>query len=80
VFHDAGAAWNDGDRWSGERIRHTTGVGLRIESTIRGGKDLLRIDFPFSHEGRHFTQVVISGNQLLSAFLDIPILDPLPFD
>jgi hypothetical protein len=77
VFHDAGAAWNDGDRWSGERFRHTTGFGLRIENTIRGGKDLLRIDFPFTHDGKRFTQVVISGNQLLSAFLDMPILDPL---
>ncbi|MBP1654517.1 MAG: hypothetical protein H6Q28_1073 [Bacteroidetes bacterium] len=79
LFHDAGAAWNDGDRWSVEHFRHTTGFGLRIENTIRGGKDLLRIDFPFSHDGKRFTQVVISGNQLLSAFLDMPILDPLDF-
>lgn len=80
VFHDAGVAWEDGDRWTGERIRHTTGFGLRIENTIKGGKDLIRIDFPFSHDGKRFTQVVISGNQLLSAFLDMPILDPLRFD
>jgi hypothetical protein len=79
VFHDAGAAWADGHAWSGERFRHTTGFGLRIENTIRGGKDLLRIDFPFSHDGKRFTQVIISGNQLLSAFLDMPILDPLHF-
>jgi hypothetical protein len=80
VFHDAAAAWDDGERWTGEHFRHTTGFGLRIENTIRGGNDLLRIDFPFSHDGKRFTQVVISGNQLLSAFLDMPILDPLRFD
>jgi hypothetical protein len=80
IFHDAGAAWEDGERWAGEHFRHTTGFGLRIENTIRGGNDLLRIDFPFSHDGKRFTQVVISGNQLLSAFLDMPILDPLRFD
>ncbi len=80
VFHDAGAAWEDGDSWAGQHFRHTTGFGLRIENTIRGGNDLLRIDFPFSHDGKRFTQVVISGNQLLSAFLDMPILDPLRFN
>jgi hypothetical protein len=80
VFHDAGAAWSDGDSWAGKRFRHTTGFGLRIENTIRGGNDLLRIDFPFSHDGKRFTQVMISANQLLSAFIDMPILDPLRFD
>lgn len=80
IFHDAGAAWDDGDRWDAQHFRHTTGFGLRIENTIRGGNDLLRIDFPFTHDGKRFTQVVISGNQLLSAFLDMPILDPLRFE
>jgi outer membrane protein assembly factor BamA len=80
LFHDAGAAWGDADPWAGQHFRHTTGFGLRIENTIRGGNDLLRIDFPFSHDGKRFTQVMISGNQLLSAFLDMPILDPLHFN
>jgi outer membrane protein assembly factor BamA len=79
VFHDAGAAWDDADRWDSARFRHTTGFGLRIESTIRGGSDLVRIDFPFTHDGKVFTQVIISGSQLLSAFLDMPILGPLDF-
>lgn len=69
AFYDGGMVWNQSQNFLQQRFRNTIGLGLRIFNTkLTGSAAILRIDFAYNVDERRWAGIIITSDQLFSAF------------
>lgn len=69
AFYDGGMVWNQSQNFLQQRFRNAIGVGLRIFNTkLTGSAAILRIDFAYNVDERRWAGIIITSDQLFSAF------------
>ena len=69
AFYDCGTVWNQAQDLRTARFRNSAGIGLRIFNTkLTGSAAILRIDFAYNMDEKRWAGIIISSDQLFSAF------------
>ncbi|MFM8473004.1 MAG: hypothetical protein ACKOBV_05730 [Candidatus Kapaibacterium sp.] len=69
AFYDGGMVWNQSQDFLRQRFRNAVGLGLRVFNTkLTGSAAVLRIDVAYNVDERRWAGIIITSDQLFSAF------------
>jgi hemolysin activation/secretion protein len=69
AFYDVGAVWSKGELISKTKFHSSAGLGLRIHNKkAAGSQNIIRVDLAFNFDENKFAEIIISSDQLFTAF------------